>query len=261
MQTVDKAMELLGIFSPEQPEIGLSDLARSAQFDKATTRRLLLALVKHGVVEQNEETRQYRLGPGVLRLARLREATTPLDSIVRPVLARLVDQTGETAHFVVNTDRDISTIAVVESPKSNRVSMGEGEILPRHATATGIAMLAFSTSAFVDGLLARDLAAYTDYTVTDVTALRKWLARTRKNGFSINKEGYEPDVCSLAAAVFDAGGSPVGAVAVAAPVSRFGASTKTLIRDVVTTAALDITHALGGEPPAALAHWRKDTQR
>ena len=47
MKTVDKAMTVLGQFSLENSEIGLSELSRLACLDKAATRRLLVALGKH----------------------------------------------------------------------------------------------------------------------------------------------------------------------------------------------------------------------
>ena len=99
MQTVDKALSLLSYFSEQRPSVGLSELARLSGFNKATTRRFLVALEKHGIVEQDATTRLYRLGAGLLRLARVREATNPVAAIVQPVLNDLVSVTGETAHF------------------------------------------------------------------------------------------------------------------------------------------------------------------
>ena len=78
MQTIEKGLSLLQLFSEQRPEMGLTEMARYSGFDKATTRRFLLALKKHGFVEQNAVTRAYRLGPGILRLARVREAVSPI---------------------------------------------------------------------------------------------------------------------------------------------------------------------------------------
>ena len=78
MKTVDKAFSVLDQFSLTRTEIGLSELSRMAGLDKAATRRLLVAMSKHGFIEQSAETRKYRLGHGFLRLARIREATVPV---------------------------------------------------------------------------------------------------------------------------------------------------------------------------------------
>jgi DNA-binding IclR family transcriptional regulator len=139
VQTVDKALSLLSYFSEQRPSVGLSELARLSGFNKATTRRFLVALEKHGIVEQDATTRLYRLGAGLLRLARVREATNPVAAIVQPVLNDLVSVTGETAHFSLYAGGSLATIGLSESAKSSRVMLGKGEAIPLHATASGLA--------------------------------------------------------------------------------------------------------------------------
>jgi IclR family transcriptional regulator, acetate operon repressor len=247
MQTVDKAVELLGYFSERRPEIGLSDLARAAGFDKASTRRLLLALIKHDYIEQNPITRAYRLGVGVLRLARVRESSTPLDGITRPLLEELVVGSGETAHFSILSGGMISSVGVVESPHSNRINFALGEEGPLHATSSGIVSLAFSNETVVDDILDRGLEAYTGETVTGKRAFRVLLKQVRQQGYCINSEMYEKGVCSIAAPVLDQTLKPIGAIAVAAPTSRFTPAAQSSILVAVKDAALRASRALGAE--------------
>ncbi|TIW18621.1 MAG: IclR family transcriptional regulator, partial [Mesorhizobium sp.] len=56
MSTVGKAVSLLELFTLDEPEIGLSDLARKAGLDKATARRLLMALANHRLIEQEPQS-------------------------------------------------------------------------------------------------------------------------------------------------------------------------------------------------------------
>ena len=62
MSTISKALTLLDAISRLEKEAGLSDIARHCGLDKATARRFLVELEKHGFVEQDMETRRYRLG-------------------------------------------------------------------------------------------------------------------------------------------------------------------------------------------------------
>ncbi len=250
MRTVDKAIELLGLFSEHEPEIGLSEISRRAKFDKATSRRLLLALAKHGMVEQNPDDRRYRIGPGVLRLARVREATMPLAAIVQPVLKRLVDGTGETAHFTLLSGRDLSTVAIQESRRSNRVNMVSGETLPLHATASGLAILAFLENENPSIVKKLKLEPFTELTLTDHARVRQVLVDTRKLGYVNNPGYYELDVCSTAAPVFDLSGRPIGAIAVAAPQARFTDENREIIQTQVVAAAAEITSRIGGSLPS-----------
>ena len=53
----------MNYFSLQQPEIGLSDLARLAGMNKATVYRHMSELAAQGFVEQTQSGRTYRLGP------------------------------------------------------------------------------------------------------------------------------------------------------------------------------------------------------
>jgi DNA-binding IclR family transcriptional regulator len=245
MQTVDKAVELLGYFSERQPEFGLSELARVAGFDKASTRRLLLALIKHDYIEQNPRTRAYRLGAGVLRLARIRETTTPLEAITTPLLEELVETTGETAHFSLRSGGSISTVGLVETTKSNRIHFVLGEEGSLHATASGIVCLAYSDSSATNEILQNGLQAYTVNTITDARRFREMLKVVARQGYHINQEMFEQGVCSIAAPVFNETLEPIGAIAVAAPSSRFDEQAQKTIRLGVQAAAEKASRALG----------------
>ena len=97
MSSATKTLELLAYFSTARPEIGLSQLYKLAQRDKATTYRHLQALEETGFVEQNPMTKQYRLGPAILQLAQTREATVPRKAGVEAPLFDLANATGETS--------------------------------------------------------------------------------------------------------------------------------------------------------------------
>ena len=245
MQTVDKALGLLGFFSEGRPVIGLSEIARLSGFNKATARRLLLALEKHGFVEQDTKTRAYRLGPGLLRLARVREAVSPVQTVVQPILEDLVSRIGETAHFSLYAGGSLATIGLVESTKSNRVMLERGEAIPLHATASGIAFMAFARPEIVDAALEKKLTAHTDYTITDAKELRSLLRSVAKARVAVGKSTYEDGVCGIAAPILGQDGFARGAVAVAAPASRAKRDAIAAIQAEVRRAAEDISRAMG----------------
>ncbi|MGB1237757.1 MAG: IclR family transcriptional regulator [Pseudomonadales bacterium] len=248
MQTVDKAMKILGLFSTKRPEIGLSELSRLAKIDKAGTRRLLVALQKHAFIEQNLETRDYRLGIGFLQLARIREATSPMVSIVEPILHKLTQVTEETAHASLSagTDNSMMSIGISPSTRVIRVHLQDDEPLPIHATASGIGYLAFSSEERFAELIGDELEAYTSTTVRTVSDLKKELAATRERGYAISNQGYENEVYGIAAPFFDALGAPLGSVAVASPTSRMDPQRERDIAKLVIAAAQEATQALGG---------------
>ena len=260
MRTIDRALGLLGLFSEQRPAIGLSELARLARYDKATTHRYLAALLRRGFLEQDLRTRTYRLGPSLIRLARVREHTHPIEAAVAPILAHLVKTTGETAHFSMLCGDELATLAVAESPKVNRVIVEIGETLPLHATSSGLAYLAFAPAKIVEAALSQPLAAFTPATLSDPERIRALLETCRKSGIAASTDGYEEGVFSVAAPVFNSGDAVCGAVAVAAPISRRRQLAETVMREAVREAAAAITRALGGVPGAAEAGPRARTR-
>jgi IclR family transcriptional regulator, acetate operon repressor len=247
MQTVDKAMALLGMFSPGLPEAGLSELARRAGYDKAATRRFLVALGNHGFIEQNGENRKYRLGPACLRIARVREATRPLASIIQPALESLAREAGETAHASLFSGGSLATIAAVEPRRPTRVSIDPAGPLPFHATASGIACLAHLAKAEADALLGSGrLKRHTGRTAISRRDLQVLVDQARARGYARADRSFEDEVIGTAAVFFDWDGRPAGAIAVAAVASRFSRAADALIGRCVMDAAAAVTRATGG---------------
>lgn len=251
--TVAKALALLDYFSEDEPEIGLSDLARRARIDKATVHRMLGSMADAGLVEQRSDSKLYRLGAGVLRLARVRETCFPVSSIVQSGLETISEQTGETAHASLISGRALATIGISESARSNRVSLISGEILPLHSTASGLATLAFGPEDLSKKVLSDRLEAKTSRTVTEGNALVKAIDRTRSQGFAAADQTNEDDVYGIAVPVFDREGLACGALAVATPAHRMTEALKATILTALMNEARTVTNGTGGRVPASFS--------
>ena len=167
MSTVGKAVSLLKMFTAIEPEIGLSELARAAGFDKATTRRLLVSLADHGLIEQDAISRRYRLGAGLSRLARIRDVHFPFVQVAEPITRELAAETGETVHLSEFSAGALLTVHVELSARANRVNVDVGQVLPLHGTASGLICLAFSRPDVLERHFQAPLAAYTQHTITN----------------------------------------------------------------------------------------------
>jgi len=220
MSTVGKAISLLELFTLAEPEIGLSDLARKAGLDKATTRRLLMSLAAHRLMVLAPPPRRYRLGAGLSRLARIRDAHFPFVRVATPIVRELSVETGETVHLSEFSAGALLTVRVELSAKANRVNVDVGQVLPLHGTASGIAFLCFSRPETVEAYLDRPLEGFTTHTVTARDKLLEAIRLAASRGYSRSAQGYEDGVHSIAASILGADGYPLGTLAVASPVSR-----------------------------------------
>lgn len=246
MKTVDKALSVLDQFSLEAKEIGLSELARMAGLDKAATRRLLMAMAKHGFIEQSAETKKYRLGHGFLRLARIREATVPVSRIAQEAVDWLVSETNETAHASLPGAQGMVTIAHRLPSRGRVIKIDPAELLFYHATASGLAYLAFASDATRDRLLQVKREKIAEETITDETALRAALKRFRAQGYAQTRNSFESDVASIGMVFRDGGTDPTGAISLALPKADLTDARRAELAPLLREAVAQIEQALTG---------------
>ena len=247
MTTVDKALSLLRFFTPTQPSIGLSELARSSGFDKTTTLRCMTALLRNGFVEQDAQTRKYRIGLSPIKLAQIREQSFPVQSVISPYLNSLADTFGETAHGTLIMGSEPVTAAVSEPDRALFVHVEHSTPLPWHATASGIAISAFLPSEERQDLLSREsLETYTTTTPSNPDQFRDALLACRRDGLARAESTFEDDVVGTAAPIFGQTDKPVGSIAVAAVAHRLTQDLQSRIDTALKRSAAEITQQLGG---------------
>ena len=138
-------------------------------------------------------------------------------------------------------------MVIADSQKSNRINFVLGEEAPLHVTASGIVTLAFAGGEVAEQFINAGLDRFTKHTVTNAKRFRALLSSVRKLGYFINKEMYEEGVCSVAAPVFASGIPAIGAIAVAAPTSRFDKKRQQTIRTAMVKAAERASAGLGAD--------------
>ncbi|MBZ8117736.1 IclR family transcriptional regulator [Roseovarius sp. LXJ103] len=255
MSSASKALELLSLFSKAQPEIGLSDMGKLAKRDKATTYRHLQILEAAGFVEQNVTTKHYRLGPTLLQLGRMREATVPRKAGAEAPVHTLADKTGETAHVSVLSGTSLFALVSCESPKHSTRAVIDITTFPLHATASGFCALAFGPECLFD-TACKNLSPYTDVTPTTPDMLQALIDEARATGFARSEGRFESEIHSLSAPIFDQTGGFSGAVSVASVASRFAPELERIIMTELIMASRDITKSWGGIiPPSVEIAW------
>ncbi len=253
MGTIDKALDVLGLFTRSRPSVGLSQAARLLGRDKASVLRYLNALQSRGFLEQDSVDRTYHLGPALARLALIREVTYPLNQVAGEVLQKLVDETGETAHLSHYDNGHLATVAVVETRlHSTRVYLDPAQPLPLHASASGIAYLSCLDAKLASSHLPDCPEIFTPDTPTDAATAMALMRQAAQDGFAVARGTFEADVCGVAAPVFGASNQVCGAVGVATPSARFDEPALQTISRHVVQAAAQISHHYGATRPPIL---------
>ncbi len=222
MKTARNAIKLLRQFSREDPELGVSELARRLDMDRAGVHRLLRALVEERFIEQNPETRRYRLGFGILDVAAVRMGQTELLDVAPQRMQELRDAVGETVALLVADGREAVCLAVVESRHTVRVGYDIGERVPLHASAGGLVLLAYLPKSERQAIYAAGLRRYTPNTLTDGDALEARLQQIRAARAGWSADSYHEGIVSAAAPIMSPKQNVAGVVTLAGPMQRRG---------------------------------------
>ncbi|RJL35581.1 IclR family transcriptional regulator [Bailinhaonella thermotolerans] len=198
VQSVRRALGLLGCFGGGDASLGLSDLARRAGLSTSTTHRLARTLTGAGFLEQEPSTGRYRLGPSITELGQLSFHRRGLHRIA-PELAELAKITSATVDLAVRNDRH----AVILSGGSLNPDSGAGLRRPLHSTALGKVLLAWDPEAGAGLAALGPLRALTGRTIVDHDELRAELGRVRECGYALNDEESGDGVRTVAVPVLD----------------------------------------------------------
>jgi DNA-binding IclR family transcriptional regulator len=213
--TVSKTLRTLLLLAAHD-SLRVTDLSRELDVAVSTAHRLLHIMGLHGFVEQDTETRQYRLGPAARKLGR-RPRGRQLAAAARPHLERLSAELRETVNLVVLDGPEALFLDGVESRQLVRVGTRTGARIPAYESAGGKILLARLPVGVVRGLYADGLARATRFTLPDLDQLEQDLAQVRDRGYALNLGEHMPEVCAIGVAV---GAGADGAVTVAGPSTR-----------------------------------------
>lgn len=137
-------------------------------------------------------------------------------------MVRLRDLLNETIHLSVpDALNEMIVVDRVDCDHPVRTFLALGETSPSHATATGHAILAHMPVSEAEETMRGAHGEDRHETVTDPAELHAELGRVRDRGYAVDQNRYHPGVCTIAAPVLDMDGTPLAAVAVSLPDSRF----------------------------------------
>ncbi|MFD7921659.1 IclR family transcriptional regulator [Streptomyces sp. NPDC059740] len=246
VQSLERAFDLLERMADAGGEVGLSELSASSGLPLPTIHRLMRTLVSCGYVRQ-QPNRRYSLGPRLIRLGE--NASRLLGTWARPHLARLVEETGETANMALLDGDEIVYVAQVPSRHAVRMFTEVGRRVLPHTTGVGKALLANVPAEEVRALLGRTgMPAATDRTITDPDSFLEALGRVRQAGYAVDDSEQEIGVRCLAVAVPD---SPsAAAISISGPTGRLTEAATDSFVPVLQEIAAQLSRTLATQNPS-----------
>lgn len=198
MPAIDKALEVLFHLHARPEPQRVSEIGRALGLPKSSVHRLLAALRRSDLVEQDDEGR-YRPGVGLLGLALGVLDREPLVVAGRSVLERHAEALGETLFLVAARGGKLLVLDKVEGTGLLRASPRVGSSVPAHASAVGKLYLAHAPASVE---LERPLPRYTPRTIVSARRLESEVQHARAAGYAVSRGEWIEGLSVFAAPVF-----------------------------------------------------------
>lgn len=247
--TVTKVCRILAEFQ-SRSSLGVTDLARRTGLLPSDVHRILAALKEFGYIDQDSESKRYRVGSSLLRLGLTAFQQNVLHANGSPILVRLSKRLGAATHLAMFDQPacEVFLIGQVDPPHKPLFEACLGVPAIVHAAALGKAIMASLDQAAVLQTLERNgLKRNTDRTITTLEALERELQIIRQRGYAVDREEYVQGACCIAAAVRDYTGDVIGAISASMEADRFYSLNQSRLASQIISAAMELSSALGYE--------------
>ncbi|WP_322893416.1 MULTISPECIES: IclR family transcriptional regulator [unclassified Yoonia] len=257
-QSVDRALGLLSLIGQHSARgIALSTLVAETGLNKATVRRLILALIRARLVEQSQATRVYHLGEEAYLLGMLAQDRHGLLAQTIDSLQRLARATGDAAFLSVRRGRYSVCLHREEGTHPIRTyALMPGAHHPLGVGAGSLAMLAALPEAEAEEVIASHHdELISNYPRLTPDTLHAQMLLTRKSGIALNPGLIFEDSWGLGIALRGQQGQLVGAVSLAAVESRMKEPRRSELAQKLQTEArlIEARLATSGKPTEGTA--------
>jgi DNA-binding IclR family transcriptional regulator len=242
IQSIEVGGRLLQALAGRGTPMPLKDLAHAAAMTPAKAHPYLVSFAKLGLVEQDEVTGRYGLGPFALQLGLIGLAQQDPVRLAFPVVEQLAQQLGHTVAVAVWGEHGPVIVRVAEAPSPIHVVMRHGTVLSLTGTASGWLFAAYLDEAVVGPLRPRSMPR------------AEWdaeVAQVRQRGLARAVNRVVEGVAALSAPVFDVRGRIALGLTAIGPTASFDARWDGVVAQPLRAAAAALSQRLGALPEAA----------
>ena len=220
--SVGRAFAVIRALAESQVKGGrVTHLAKATGLTAATTHRLLQSLAAERIVEQDAQSKLYRLSIDFFTLAARAGDSMDLRALCRPSLLRLCASLGDTIFLLVRSGFDAVCLDRTEGPFPIRSFTGDiGGRVALGVGQGGMAILALLPEAEREEVIRFNLPRVREVGVLDEVYLRTEIERVRQLGYAGRNTGLLEGMAGVAVPVIDREGRAVAALSVGTISSR-----------------------------------------
>lgn len=222
-QSIQRSIDVLRAIAGSADDRGVRilDLCETLGLERPTMHRILSCLEHNGMIARGPSPRRYVLGPTVMHLGLAATRHYDIRDVCAPSLMRLADRTGDTVFLTVRSGSEGITCARYEGHfPIKALALGVGASRPLAVGAGGMAILATLPNADRERVLQASADRWPRFMDLSRQKLDVLLDEAGLNGHVINRGHVMPEVTAIGMAIRNRSGVAVGAISVAAILSR-----------------------------------------
>jgi len=246
IQSIQRAITILSLFSYETPRIGITDMAKALELGKGTVHNIVKTLCEEGLLKQEPDTRKYVLGTKLFSLGSMVAGTLEINRVAMMPATQLAQKTGMVCRVAI-WDHDAVLITLSLEPGGPPVTANQiGPRINAYGTAIGRALLAYLPAKALNSYLKNtSLQKYTAHTISTKKQIAKELKETRSRGYAVNDQGFILGRCSLAAPIFYNNGNLAAALSISGHAKGFEAEKQSRLAGRLLETAGEINRWMG----------------
>jgi DNA-binding IclR family transcriptional regulator len=249
IQSVQRAMRILGLFSVAQPRLGITEISNALSLHKATIQGLIRTLFDEGFLAQDPATKKYELGLKIYEMGVVLAGTLEINQKSAEPAHRLALKTKLLVRICIR-DGHTAIITLDAFPRTQPFLVRQlGIRFPLYCTALGKALLAFLPPKELSEYIKNtQLTAYTVDTITHKHDLLKNLEEVRNLGYSVNRQEHLLARSGIGAPIFNGSGRVEASIALVGDPARLLGKEKEVLARMVMSTASEISQAMGCFP-------------
>lgn len=246
VKSVDRAMTIIQLVSTRKDGYSVTELAENLGLNKSSIFRIVTTLIEHGFIQQDEETKKYRLGYQYLELSSKLLDSIDIRKEATPFLKELEEWTNEVIHLVIYSQQEAVYIEKLEGNETLRMHSQVGKRAPMHCTSAGKTILAHLPEKEVKEMIEqKGLPKHTEKTMTTEAELMKNIRDIRTNGFGVERDENEVGITCMAVPIFNFRGDIAGSISISGPSIRMSEERIDQLKDPFMTIGYKVSRRLG----------------
>ncbi len=187
-----RAMSVLEFLARSKHGGSIAEISRNLSLPKSSTYLVLRTLEQEGYLRRSAQSRKFYFGLRLVHLCRNVLDNLDLRDVARPILNKLMRQTGIIVHLAVLEGNEAVIIDRVEPPGSSAGADWVGRRLDVNCTGVGKALAGFlPDEQFEQVITAKRFARHNDNTIVSIRGLKRELAKVREQGYALDDEEDE----------------------------------------------------------------------